>query len=83
MVPEQGSRGLLVPRVQLDGGVGVPGLRRDLGAAQVVVGDDELGERAAGGDPGEGGTDSAGADQEYAHSGDPRPEVGQNQRDQS
>jgi hypothetical protein len=67
VLPEQAGRGLLVPRVQLHGLVSVAGRRGALRPAQVVVGDDQLSERAAGGDPGEGRADAACAHQEYAH----------------
>ena len=67
MLAEQAGRGLLVPRVQLHGLVPVAGRRGALRPAQVVVGDDQLSERAAGGDPGERGADAARAHQEYAH----------------
>jgi len=64
---EQADGGLLVARVQLHGLVSVAGGRGALGPAEVVVGDDQLSERAAGGDPGQRRAHAARADQEYAH----------------
>jgi hypothetical protein len=67
VLPEQAGGGLLVPRVQLHGLVPVARRRGALRPAQVVVGDDQLSERAASGDPGERRADAARSDQEYAH----------------
>ena len=53
MLGEQADGGLLVARVRSHGLVPVAGGRGALGPAEVVVGDDQLGERAAGGDPGQ------------------------------
>jgi hypothetical protein len=50
----------------LHGLVSVAGGRGALGPAEVVVGDDQLSERAAGGDPGQGRAHATRADQEYA-----------------
>jgi hypothetical protein len=65
--PEQPGRGLLVAGAQRYGLVSVAGRRGALRPAQVVVGDDQLSERAAGGNPRKCRADAAGADQEYAH----------------
>ena len=64
---EQASRGLLVSCVQLHGLVPVAGRGGSLRPAEVVVGDDQLGKRATGGDPGERGADAARAYQENTH----------------
>ena len=63
MLAEQAGRGLLIPRVQLHRLVPVARRGGSLGPAEVVVGDDQLGKRAAGGDPGEGRADAARADE--------------------
>ncbi len=67
MLPEQVGGGLLVPCVQLHGLVPVARRGGSLRPAEVVVGDDQLSERAAGGDPGERGADAARAHQENTH----------------
>ena len=54
MLREQADGGLLVARVQVHGLVPVAGGRGALGPAEVVTGDDQLSEPAAGGDPGQG-----------------------------
>jgi hypothetical protein len=73
VLAEQAGGGLLVARVQLHGLVPVAGRRGALRPAQVVVGDDQLSERAASGDPGERRADAARAHPgEYAWA-DPRP----------
>jgi hypothetical protein len=64
---EQLGDGPLVPRVQLHGLVPVAGRGRVLRPGQVVVGDDQLGKGAPGGDPGQRRADPAGARQQYAH----------------
>jgi hypothetical protein len=64
---EQADGGLLVARVQLHGLVPVAGRGRALRPAQVVIGDDQLSERAAGGDPGQGRAHATRAHQEDAH----------------
>src|SRR6266568_7101190 len=64
---------LLVAGIELHGAPGFAG--RVLRPGEVVVGDDEIGELTACGDPGEGRADSAGADEQDAHTGDPSPET--------
>ncbi len=71
MLREQRPRGLLVAGVQPDGGVAVLGRRGVLRAGQIVVGHDQVGERAPGGDPGKSRADAARADEEDAHAEDP------------
>jgi len=68
---EQLGDGPLVPRVQLHGLVPVAGRGRALRPGQVVVGDDQFGEGAPGGDPGQRRADPARAHQQYAHGADP------------
>ena len=67
MLPKQAGGGLLVPRVQRHGLVPVTGRRGALRPAQVIVGDDQLSERAARRDPGERRADAARSHQENAH----------------
>ena len=67
MLHEQAGGGLLVTRVQLHGLVPVAGRRGALRPAQVEVGDDQLSEWAAGGNPGKCRTHPTCAHQEYAH----------------
>ena len=67
MLPEQADGGLLVPRVQRHGLVPVTDRRGALRPAQVIIGDDQLSERAASGDPGERRADTARSRQEYAY----------------
>ena len=67
MLREQADGGLLVARIQLHGLVSVAGGRGALRPAEVVIGDDQLGERATGGDPGQGRAYAPRAYQEYAH----------------
>jgi len=64
---EQPGHGPLVPGVQLRGLVPVAGRGRALRPLQVIVGDDQLGEGAPGGDLGQRRTDPARAHQKYAH----------------
>ena len=70
---QQRRDGLLVARVELDRAVAVARRGGVLGPGQVVVGDDQFGEPAAGGDPGKSRADPAGADKKNAHGVDLRP----------
>ena len=67
MLGEQLGDGPLVPGVQPHSLVPVARRGGALRPPQVVVGDDQLGERAPGGDPGQRRADPARAHQKYAH----------------
>jgi len=83
VLDQQRRRRVLVACVQLDGAVAVPRGRRVLRAGQVVDGDDQFGERAAGRDPGECCADPPGPDEKDAHTGDPSLRFTNGARDQS
>ena len=70
MLGEQGRGSGLVPGVELDGAVTVLRRGRVLGPGQVIVGDDQVGKGAAGGDPGEGRANPASPDKKDAHASD-------------
>jgi hypothetical protein len=71
MIGEQPGDGVGVPRVDPDRPVPVASRRGTFRPAQVVVADDEVGERPAGGDPRERGADAAGTNEKYPHLRDP------------
>jgi len=66
VLPEQAGGGLLVPRIQRHGLVPVAGRRGALRPAPAIIGDDQLSELAASGDPGERRAGAARSHQEYA-----------------
>ena len=76
MPGQQRNRRLLVAGVQLHRGEPV-GCRLGgaLRPAQVVVGNDEVSEPAAGGNLGKCRANATSADEQYAHSCDPRPSL--------
>ena len=83
MLGQQGRRRLLVAGVQLHRGEPAGcGLGGALGPAQVVVGDDEVSKPAAGGNLGKCRSDATSANEQYAHSCDPRPSLTWHERDQ-